>query len=116
MKNLDQIRATNALALAGPLADPEGGNALSGYPSLIIANGLLPTLAYSIDKGKKHLAIANALAHHLANLADEENLVAPEQPTAHGLRKKLAEADSDHLRRCTSEALAFLSYLKRFAR
>lgn len=116
MRNLDQIRASNALASAGILANDEGGNALSGYPSLIIGNGLLATLAYSLDKKKQHLDIANAVTRHLANLAEGENLVAPEQPTAEGLRNKLTASDADHLRRCTSEALAFLSYLKRFAR
>lgn len=116
MKNLDQIRASNALAMADNLTNTEGGDALSGYPSLIIGNGLLATLAFSLDKKKQHLAIASAIAYHLANLAEGENLVAPEQPTAEGLRKKLTASDADHLRRCTSEALAFLSYLKRFAR
>lgn len=116
MKNLDQIRASNALAMAGSLQNKEGRSALSGYPSLVIGNGLLATLAFSLDKGNKHSEIANAVAHHLANLAGGENLVAPEQPCAKGLRKKLAESDADHLRRCTTEALAFLSFLKRFAR
>ena len=116
MKNLDQIRASNALARTPPLANKEGRSALSGYPSLVIGNGLLATLAFSLDKGNKHLEIGNAVAHHLANLAEGENLVEPEQPTAEGLRKKLTASDADHLRRCTSEALAFLSFLKRFAR
>jgi len=115
MKNLDQIRATNALACVGSLKG-DGGNALSGYPSLVISNGLLATLAFSLDKKGKHLSIADAISHHLSHLADGENLVTPEQSTADGLRRKLCASDADHLRRCTSEALAFLSYLKRFAR
>jgi CRISPR-associated protein Cmr5 len=94
------------------------GDALSGYPSLIINNGLLATLAYSIQQKDKPnnqaFRIANALAYHLANLVDGENL-APKQTKGEGLRDKLAESDSYHLQRCTAEALAFLSYLKRFA-
>jgi CRISPR type III-B/RAMP module-associated protein Cmr5 len=116
MKTLDQIRATNALQKADALNSPDGGNALSGYPSLIISNGLLATLAFSIDKKGKHIEIANAIAHHLANLGDGQNLVAPQPATAQGLRDKLAASDADHLRRCTAEALAYLAFLKRFAR
>jgi CRISPR-associated protein Cmr5 len=129
MNNLEQIRARNALVCcvkcppeasqrnAQPL---EGeGDALSGYPSLIINNGLLATLAYSLQQrekpNKQPFRIANALAYHLANLVDGENLVAPKPATGEGLRDKLTESDSYHLQRCTTEALAFLSYLKRFA-
>jgi CRISPR-associated protein Cmr5 len=116
MKTLDQIRATNALAHAEALRNAEGGNALSGYPSLVISNGLLATLAYSLDKKGKHLSIANAIANHLANLGDGQSLLERNQTTAQGLRDNLAASDADHLRRCTAEALAFLAFLKRFAR
>jgi CRISPR type III-B/RAMP module-associated protein Cmr5 len=117
MKNLEQVRAFNALSpVAKQVRAGEGeGDALSGYPSLIINNGLLATLAFSLEKQRQHHRIANAIAHHLASLPDGENLVAPRTPTAEGLRDKLAESDSYHLQRCTAEALAFLAFLKRFA-
>ena len=128
MVNLEQIRARNALAccLTCPAdqaerdvrPDPAEGDALSGYPSLIINNGLLATLAYSLQQESKPnqqpFRIANAIAYHLANLAEGENLVAPRAENAKGLRDRLAESDSYHLQRCTHEALAFLNYLKRF--
>ncbi|MBV8277892.1 MAG: type III-B CRISPR module-associated protein Cmr5 [Verrucomicrobia bacterium] len=120
MTNLEQIRARNALARhrdVRPKTDE--GDALSGYPSLIINNGLLATLAYSLQQeGKTNqqpFRIADALAYHLGNLAEGENLVAPKRATGEGLLSKLVESDSYHLQRCTTEALAFLSYLKRFA-
>ncbi|MBM3838174.1 MAG: type III-B CRISPR module-associated protein Cmr5 [Verrucomicrobia bacterium] len=117
MKNLEQVRAFNALSpVARQVRAGEGeGDALSGYPSLIINNGLLATLAFSLEKKKQHLRIATAIAHHLANLPDGENLIAPKPPTAEGLRDKLTESDSHHLQRCTTEAVAFLTFLKRFA-
>jgi CRISPR type III-B/RAMP module-associated protein Cmr5 len=129
MNNLEQIRARNALVCCVN-CPPESserdvralkgeGDALSGYPSLIINNGLLATIAYSLQQKDKPnwqpFRIANALAYHLANLVDGENLVAPKAPKGEGLRDKLTESDSYHLQRCTTEALAFLSYLKRFA-
>jgi CRISPR type III-B/RAMP module-associated protein Cmr5 len=120
VNNLEQIRARNALAKCDDVkARKDEGDTLSGYPSLIINNGLLATLAYSLQQKEKPnnqaFRIASALAHHLAHLADDENLVAPRQDTGEGLRDKLTESDSYHLQRCTTEALAFLSYLKRFA-
>jgi CRISPR-associated protein Cmr5 len=121
MTNLETIRAGNALSEAAlkAKAGKDEGDALSGYPSLIINNGLLATLAFSIEKKAKAnnqaYRIANAVAFHLANLADDENLVDPKSPNAEGLRDKLVESDSFHLQRCTHEALAFLTYLKRFA-
>jgi CRISPR type III-B/RAMP module-associated protein Cmr5 len=129
MNNLEQIRARNALVCSvkcppdspqrNVLARKNEGDALSGYPSLIINNGLLATLAYSLQQRDKPneqpLRIANALGYHLGNLVDGENMVAPKQATGEGLRDKLTESDSYHLQRCTTEALAFLSYLKRFA-
>jgi len=119
MENLEQIRARNALAKAedAKAKKRQGeGDALSGYPSLIITNGLLATLAFSIEKEKQPQRIANAIAYHLANMPENENLVAPLPATAEGLRTKLTQSDSSHLKQCTAEALAFLSYLKRFAK
>lgn len=124
MRNLEQVRASNALIKRDSVARSEReGDTLSGYPSLIINNGLLATLAFSLEKQGQALKIANAVAYHLANLPDDEDLVAPysrlenghHQADATQLRNKLVESDSYHLQRCTTESLAFVAYLKRFA-
>ena len=141
MINLEQTRAKNALAQSENVKAKDGeGDTLSGFPSLIINNGLMATLAYSLEKGKQLLRIADAIAFHLAEMLDEENPAGPDPATAKGLLKKLTESDSFYLQRCTNEALAklrlpnaeikpafylqrctnealaFLSYLKRFAK
>ena len=124
MKNIDQIRARNALDCTVSCPESERrtrcackqgneGNCLSGYPSLVIGNGLLACLAFSIDKGKQHLRVANAVAYHLADLG----VVPQRNPSAEALRDALAArtADALLLQRATDESLAFLAFLKRFA-
>jgi CRISPR-associated protein Cmr5 len=112
-QNLEQIRAKHALDRAADARKQNNeGDCLSGYPSLIINNGLLATLAFSLDKEKQHLRVANAVGFHL----HKSGVVAQTTPGAAGLRDALVIADSYKLRRATAEALAFLAYLKRFAK
>lgn len=110
--NIEQIRAKNALgeiARKAKKQDKEGDN-LSGYPSLLINNGLLATLAFSLDKGKQHERIADAIAFHLNHLG----IVSANGGKA--LLESLCNENSAKLQRATQEALQFLGYLKRFQR
>jgi CRISPR-associated protein Cmr5 len=110
--NIEQIRAKNALGEIAKKArkqDNEGDN-LSGYPSLIVNNGLLATLAFSLDKGKQHERIANAIAYHLSDLSIVK------ANGAKSLLDHLCEGKAATLQRATREALQFLGYLKRFQR
>lgn len=112
MKNREQIRARNALRALENNRNLKGqgdGNVLSGFPALIVNNGLLATLAFSL-KGGGHQAIMDAIEEHLR---DPEISLLPENEE---LRIYLTESDSDQLRLCTAEALAYLNYLKRFAK
>lgn len=121
MQNLEQIRARNALAQAPQVRAQSGeGNALAGYPSLIINNGLLATVAFSIQKDDQMRRIANAVSYHLSNLGDgqrQRNLLQGCTPDANGILNRLSaqNADATLLQECTAEALEFLAYLKRFA-
>lgn len=107
--HLDQIRARNALARK-EVQEKDGGDQLSGYPSLIINNGLIAALAFSIEKGGQHAKIADAIAHHLKDV----RIISADNGKA--LRDALCESNSFTLRRATREALAYLAYLKRFHR
>lgn len=110
--NIEQVRAANALA-ANEVKNEEGereGDNLSGYPSLIINNGLIATIAFSVDKGGQHERIAEAIAKHLRQ---QDILVSD---SAKELRDALCKAPSSTLKRATFEALEFVSYLKRFHR
>jgi CRISPR type III-B/RAMP module-associated protein Cmr5 len=115
-QNLEQIRAKHALEQTPMVKKRDNeGDCLSGYPSLIINNGLLATLAFSLDKEKQHERVANAVAFHLHQLGTVPQ-AGNGRPNALTLRDALTKADSQTLRRATGEALAFLAYLKRFAK
>ncbi|MEI6396254.1 MAG: type III-B CRISPR module-associated protein Cmr5 [Verrucomicrobiota bacterium] len=115
-QNLEQIRAKHALDRAADVKKQNSeGDCLSGYPSLVINNGLLATLAFSLDKEKQHARVANAVAYHLHKLGTVSQ-TGNGAPSASTLRDALTKADSQTLRRATVEVLAFLAYLKRFAK
>ena len=121
MKNLDQIRAHNALLYKDRIANSQGGgDAISGFPMLVLADGLLAALAFSCElkkqgtRDRKHPGehtVATAIADHLHT---ERNRIT-QAGDADGLLAELAKGESDALlRRATAEALAFLNYLKRY--
>lgn len=120
MKNLDQIRAHNALAHKDTIAASQGGgDAISGFPMLVLTDGLLAALAFACEwknqqQGqRKHpgeFTVATAIAAHLHT----QNNRITQAANADALVAELAAQDSDLLRRATAEALAFLNYLKRF--
>lgn len=124
MENLEQRRAAHALNHATACRKQEkDGDCLPGYPGLIINNGLLATLAFAIEKSTERglinhraqwWAVSTAIAAHL----HEQSIVRQPQgqPDAVSLRNQLAAGDGFLLRRATDEALAFLKYLKRFAK
>ncbi len=119
MKNLEQVRARNAHAAiqAGVRGrGVEDGDALSGFPALVINNGLQATLSFSISKKDKggYKEICDAIATHLADPLI--GLLKGVPATREGLRDFLAEQDSGTLRLCTGETLAYLNYLRRFAK
>jgi len=114
MKNLEQIRARNALQAMGEgFKGQHAGDALTGFPALIVNNGLLAAIAFSLKNGGGHENICNAIARHLADpevgLAKLGN-----NKKAGDLVSFLVNSDSQVLRLCTAEALAFLNYLRRF--
>ncbi len=118
MKNLEQIRAANALAYARAgenTRGKQGGNVLSKLPALVMSNGLLAAgaFAYAQKQDSGWRSCFNSIARHLAH---PEIGIAPEK--ADDLDKLLdflsREADSQVLKLATSEALAWLSYARRF--
>jgi CRISPR/Cas system CMR-associated protein Cmr5 small subunit len=114
MQNLEQIRAAAAARLL-----PEGQRHpftradISSIPALIIGNGLLAAAAFCCEEGKdarRGMRTAfDGIADHLRS-RDLTNVT-----TGRALADDLASKDSLTLQRATAEALAFLSYLKRYA-
>jgi len=116
VKNLAQIRAQNALAAC---RDPQmvlGQNALSGFPMIIKAAGLLAAGAYAVEtkangNGPKQQG-AQLILDHIAKHLHTLKICNAE--SAMDLVEELAGGDATKLRRATAEALAYLNYLKRF--
>jgi len=118
MKNLEQIRAANALAYAqagGNTRGTQGGEVVNKLPALIMSNGLLAAGAYAYDKGKGWRVCFDHLAAHLAH--KDVGVVPAEKRDLKALLEYLTrEADSGILQLATDEALAWLCYAKRFVK
>ncbi len=119
MKNLEQIRARNALALANEttLQGKQGGEMIKKVPSLILNHGLLATAAFSYsEKSDAWVTLFGAIAKHLA---DPEIAIFP---AGHSTRDELMniltgkDATSDLLKRATAETMAWLAYARRFVK
>jgi len=119
VKNLAQIRAQNALAacrIPQMGLGQNGGNALSGFPMIIKAAGLLAAGAYAVEtkangNGPKQQG-AQLILDHIAKHLHTLKICNAE--SAMDLVEELAGGDATKLRRATAEALAYLNYLKRF--
>jgi len=120
MKNLDQLRAANALTAAklpGRDQRPKliDKSSVAKLPGMILTNGLLATLAFACEEGKENrraiCAAANALANHLASTLGELTGCT----SGNALGNRLAQGNALTLQRATTESLAYLAYLKRFA-
>lgn len=117
MKNLNQIRASGAIEAAKQTTKQE----VNKLPAMIITDGLLATIAFSIEEGEegspsrpKLKAVMDAVARHLANPVFGLSVLV-NCKNANELLTKLTQASSFELQAATNEALKFISYVKRFA-
>ena len=118
IESIEQLRARNAFASAKNVAarDDEG-DALSGFSSLIINNGLLPALAFALEKdNSQHRRICDALAKHIVSMKQFAFNCNRSDSSGSELQAWLIEGDSFRLRQVAAEAMAYLAYLKRYAR
>lgn len=130
MKNLEQIRAKHAHEFWDPLKPtPEigakrlekikgenGGNVVSGLGSMIVNNGLLATLAFAKAKTEGYETFAKEIGRFLSSTGpDGRRLLKADAGTLDRFIAVLTDNDSLVLQQATTEALAYLNYLKRFA-
>jgi len=110
--NLDQRRARYAWAcVVEAPAGKDYGNLAKAAPALIMANGLMATLAFYEEKGQTH---HGALARHLRHWLAKEFLGCEDGYEA--VMQALFEADPPATyRRATEEALAVLRWIRQFA-
>ncbi len=112
-KNLEQIRAHNALAAAQNPDRHLRAEYVKKIPAMIIQNGLLGAIAFALEKGGDYTNIFFAVLTHLAS--DQIRLNLGIQPEAvRGFLGALADESSAVLRAITAETLAYLNYLRRF--
>ncbi len=119
MKNLEQIRASNALAYANAghnMRGQEGGNVLKKLPALVMGNGLLAAgaFAYGQNQNSGWQSCFDHIAKHLAH--QDIGIVPKEKTDTDKLLYFLSSSDSQTLKLATEEALAWLSYARRFER
>ena len=123
LQNLEQIRAKNALTFAQSPVEKrgrDGGEAIKKIPPMIMGNGILAAIAFSIEEKKSgemqregFAAIFNAIASHLSS---GEIGIIEDSDSARDLISQLTESDSETLKLATAEALEWLGYARRFVR
>lgn len=118
MLNLEQIRARNAMAFAseGRLTGVQGGELIKKVPPLILNHGLLATVAYSYSEREGWVRVFDAIAAHLA---DPQIGILPENCTKRNEMMDFltgSRATSETLKLATTEAMAWLTYARRFVK
>lgn len=113
MKNLDQIRAANALNKDVGGGPKEGRNIAKKVPTMIRENGLLGAAAFAYETGEGYADVFNLIIAHLRNvgrLPDEKKI------TLELFIEYLSKnSDAATLRALTAESMAYLNFLRRFA-
>ncbi len=116
MRNLEQVRAKNAYAWRDKIGTgKEGGRAVAKkVPAQIIQNGFLGALAFAIENEEVgHGNVFKAILDHLKKSGLDHGLPCD---SLQGFMDALCGKEAGVLRAVTAEALAYLNYLRRFAK
>lgn len=121
-QNYAQLRAKHAWEAAqkgGFTGTSDDVCVVKDVPSMIIENGLLGAMAFAIEKNEAKKRI---VGYYNTFEAIRQYLVKVGSPSAKGTNdvniwfKELASSSAEVLRITTSESMAYLSYLRRFAK
>ena len=125
VKNLDQIRAANALKHCAPSVDDKSfrgvddGEVVKKVPTMIRENGFLGALAFALESSKGgwknpgHNKVFECILDHLKALKRVPDTLG----SPYDLMEYLVnDADSAKLRDVTAESLLYMNYLRRFVR
>lgn len=118
MTNYEQQRAIDACA-ASDNADRfigKGGSkkVASKVAAMILANGFIGAMAFAISNEREgHEAVFVAILEHLRKSKLDYGLGTED---CRNFLRNLSESPSDVLRAVTDESLAYLNYLRRFAK
>ena len=118
MQNLNQIRARNVLEFAnsGSVKGRNGGEVIKKIPPVIMNNGLMAALAYSMDKNQQAWRnVFDGIAVHLSS--KEIAMIPSDKCNAEFLLDYLAsEATSAELRDITAEVGEWLGFARRLVK
>ena len=118
MQNLNQIRARHVLEFAnfGSVKGKNGGEVIKKIPPVIMNNGLMAALAYSLDKGQQAWrGVFDAIAVHLSS--QEIAMIPADKNSAELLLDYLAsDATSVQLRDITAESFEWLNFARRLVK
>jgi len=111
MKNLEQIRAKNALnaVVKYNFKGKNDGEVAKKVPTMILENGILATATFARESKGGYESVFHAIIDHLKNI----NMMPQNEMK---IIEWLVVNDSSHLRSVTAEIMAYLSYLRRFAK
>lgn len=117
MKTLDQRRAHHAWETVTSAAKYQDSDdfkrAVMSLPAQIVGSGLGPALSFLLAK-RKTVHLLQALSDWVLDKYPNPDSTRP-APEADALLQQFKQADTVFLRRATSETLAYLQWLKRFA-
>ena len=105
MKNLDQIRAHNALQHKDRIANSQGGgDAISGFPMLVVTDGLLAALAFACEwRDSDREPQGDADMRRQAQTRDREGRTRQQwQARKHSGEYTVARAIAEHLHTVTN--------------
>ena len=115
MKNLDQIRAANAINADNDIGKGvNNGEVVKKVPAYIMNNGLLATAAFASESKGGYEDVFKAVICHLKDRRVGK-LPKEVEGSSASLIRYLVDKDSSVLRDITMETMAYLNYLRRFA-
>ena len=119
MRNLEQIRAANALVVCSEteFKGANNGEVVKKVPAMIRQNGILGAAAFALENQRKtdHADVFKAIIKHLATPGINKIEQSCELKEFIEWLTQYPDASSERLREVTNEAMAYLSYLRRFA-
>lgn len=111
----EQYRAKAAWnQISGIVVDDEFLSSANGAVSLIQSSGLGQAVAFWLAKGTKHRQLVDFLAQWLLKAEGENS--ADSNKTGKDLMFRITQIDSITYRYFTTEAIAYLNWIKRFAK
>ncbi|MFW6348487.1 MAG: type III-B CRISPR module-associated protein Cmr5 [Cyclonatronaceae bacterium] len=111
----EQYRAKAAWQQVSSInVDDEFLSSANGAASLIQSAGLGQAVAFWLAKGGKHIYLVNFLAQWLLKDAHANEI--DKRKTGKHLMEHVTQIDSTKYRHLTTEAIAYLGWVKRFAK